>query len=176
MAAHNPLTDDERRKIRDLHAAGLSRNEIAKQIGRSGSTVSITAEQLGLSFVRGAEVASATAARVADAKAKRATLMNELLDDAAKLRAQIWEPHEYREHGGRDFIEQRWTQDEPTAADKLKLMQAATIAVDRSLRLDLHDSDTGADGAVGMIGALFGALQGVAAGLPEETDNGDPTG
>jgi hypothetical protein len=138
----NPLTDDERRKIRDLHAAGLSRNAIAKEIGRSGSTVSVAAKEMGLSFERGHEVEAATKAMVADAKTKRAELMNTLLDDAARLRAQIWEPHEYRAHGGRDFIEQRWTQEEPTSADKLKLMQAATIAVDRSLRLDLHDSDT----------------------------------
>lgn len=137
-----PITDDERQRVRDLHATGLGRNDIARELERSGASISKIASELGLSFARGPEVAAATEARVADAKAKRAELMNTLLDDATRLRAQIWEPHEYRAHGGRDFVEQRWTQPEPTSADKLKLMQAATIAVDRSLRLDLHDSDT----------------------------------
>lgn len=140
--APSPISDDERRRIRELHAAGLGRNDIAREMDRSGSTISKIATELGLSFERGPEVEAATAARVADAKARRAELMNRLLDDATRLRAQIWEPHEYIDHGGRDFTEARWTQDEPSPADKLKLMQAATIAVDRSLRLDLHDSDT----------------------------------
>jgi hypothetical protein len=142
VAIPNPVTDDDRRRIRDLHAQGLGRNDIAREMKRSGATISKVAAELGLSFERGPEVEAATQARVADAKAKRAELMNTLLDDAERLRAQIWEPHEYIDHGGRDYVEARWTQEEPTSADKLKLMQAATIAIDRSLRLDLHDSDT----------------------------------
>ncbi len=140
MAKQNPLTEAELTQIRQLHADGHCRNDIAKTLRRSGSTISKAAQKLGLSFDR-EMVKAATEARVADAKARRAELMNSLLDDAARLRQQIWEPHEYREHGGRDFVRQQWTQPEPTPADKLKLMQAAASAATTSMRLDLHDAD-----------------------------------
>ena len=135
-----PVTDAERQRIIELHAAGKSRNDIAAEIGRAPSVVSRTAAQLGLSFDRSATKA-ATAAKVADAKSRRAALLLNLLSDAERLREQIWSPHEYVDHGGKDFDEARWTQHEPTAADKLKLMQAAGIAVDKSLRLEQHDAD-----------------------------------
>lgn len=141
VVAAGPITEAERRRIAELHAAGVSRNEIAVEVGRSTGAVSKVAAQLGLSFDRSA-VQAATAARVVDAKAKRAALLLDLLDDATRLRQQIWQPHVYIDHGGRDFTEARWTQAEPTSADKLKLMQAAGIAVDKSMRLEQHDSDT----------------------------------
>lgn len=138
--ANQPVTDTERQRVRDLHAAGRTRNDIATELNRSGSTISKIAKDLGLSFNR-EQVKAATEAKVADARARRAALMNQYLDDAERLRQQIWEPHEYRDHGGRDFVAQKWTQPEPTAADKLKLMQASTTATASSLKLDLHDTD-----------------------------------
>lgn len=140
MAINRPLTDDELTQIRRLHAAGTTRNDIARILERSGSTISKAAAKLGLSFDR-EQVKAATEARVADARARRAELMSTLLDDAERLRGQIWEPHEYRDHGGRDFVEQKWIQDEPTPTDKLKLMQATSSALSTSMRLDLHDAD-----------------------------------
>ncbi|WP_027945965.1 helix-turn-helix domain-containing protein [Amycolatopsis taiwanensis] len=157
MAA-GPLTDNELTRIRDLHAAGATRNDIAKQLGRSGSTISKAAGKLGLSFDRTA-VKAATEAKVADARARRARLTLDLLSDAERLRAQLWQPHEYIDHGGKDFTEARWTQPEPSPADKLKLMQAAGTAASTSMRLDLHDADTGDDGAKSMLGALAAGLQ-----------------
>lgn len=135
-----PITDAERQRITELHAAGKTRNDIAADLGRAPSVVSKVASQLGLSFDRSATKA-AVEAHAVDAKAKRAALLANLLDDAARLREQIWAPHEYVDHGGKDFDEARWIQKEPTAADKLKLMQAAGIAVDKSLRLEQHDAD-----------------------------------
>jgi hypothetical protein len=136
-----PVTDVERERVRELHAAGLSRNAVAAELGRPWATISAVAKSLGLSWDREAPRV-AIEARVVDAKARRAALLVALLDDAERLRRQIWEPHTYREHGGKDFVEAKWTQPEPTSADKLKLMQAAGIAVDKSMRLDQHDSDT----------------------------------
>lgn len=151
------ITDAERKQVRQLHARGLGRNDIARELGRSVSTITAVAKQLGLSFDR-SMTAAATAAKVADAKARRAALQLDLLGDAEKLRAQLWVEHEYIDHGGKDFNEARWTQPEPTAADKLKLMQAAKLALDGSLRLDLHDADNGAGEATSMLDALAAGL------------------
>lgn len=137
MAAE-PLTDDERQAIRDLHAQGHGCNEIARRIDRNPATVSRAAARLGLSFDR-AETMAATQARRADAAAQRSKLMLEYLADARRLREQLWMEHEYIDHGGKEYVEVRWTQDEPSPTDKLKLMQASTLASDKSLKLDLHD-------------------------------------
>lgn len=134
------LTESELEQVRVLHAAGRGRNEIAAELGRSAAAITGAAGRLGLSFDRSA-TAAATAAVVIDAKARRAALVLDLLGDAVRLRAQIWAPHEYVDHGGKDFVEARWTQPEPSAADKLKLMQAAGTAIDKSLRLEQHDAD-----------------------------------
>lgn len=48
MARHvRPVTDEDRRRVRELHAEGLSRNAIGKEIGRSGRTVSRIADAEG---------------------------------------------------------------------------------------------------------------------------------
>lgn len=157
MAAR-PVTDTERQQVATLHAAGCSRNDIAAQLGRSGATISKIATDLGLSFDRSA-VQAATVAKVADARARRAQLMTDLLDDARRLREQLWAPHEYIDHGGKEFTEARWTQSEPTAADKLRLMQAATTAVNASLRLDQRDGDGSVDQVGSLLGSLFDTLR-----------------
>lgn len=150
---NRPLSDDEVQRLRSMHAAGATRNDIARALDRSGSTVSKYAAEHGLSFDR-AGVAAATEARKADAKAKRAELEVLLLEDARQLRAQMWQPHTYIDHGGKDFVRVEWTQQEPTPTDKLKLMQATGSAIDRSLRIAEHDSDQGVDAAKSLLGSL----------------------
>ncbi|MGW1678517.1 helix-turn-helix domain-containing protein [Saccharopolyspora sp. NPDC002376] len=51
MAA-SPITDADRERVRELHTQGKTRNHIASEIGRSPSTVSKIARELGLSFDR----------------------------------------------------------------------------------------------------------------------------
>lgn len=153
-----PLTTDELAQLRALHANGMGRNDIARALERSPASISKYAAEAGLSFDR-SSVQAATAARKADAAAKRAALQLLLLDDARRLRAQLWEKHEYREYGGKEFVLRKWTQDEPTPTDKLKLMQATGAAIDRSLRLAEHDADGGLEQAkslLGEIGRAFG--------------------
>ncbi|GLW53958.1 helix-turn-helix domain-containing protein [Kitasatospora phosalacinea] len=77
------IGDDDRDEVRRLHAAGRSRNQIAAAIGRSSSTVSKIAADLGLPFTGGARVASATAARQEDLAALRRDLTARLYRRAA---------------------------------------------------------------------------------------------
>lgn len=139
MAA--PLTDDDRERIRQLHAEGLSRNAIAEQLGRSAGVVSKICKQLGLSFDRSATKAAVEAA-VIDAKAKRTQLANDLLDDAAKIREQLWTPALVYSFGGRDNSYAEMWHDRPDFAAQLKIMQTVGLAVEKVLRIEAHDSDT----------------------------------
>jgi hypothetical protein len=167
-----PVTQADRDQVAELHGQGLGRNAIAKAIRRSGKTVSEIAAQLGLSFDRG-PTRVATEARKVDAKAKRAALALDLLDDAARLRQQLWQPADYVDHGGKEYFRVDWTLKEPTFADKLKLMQAAGIAVDRSVRLDQYDADPGVDAAKSMLGALAAGLGAAYDQLTQPAADGD---
>lgn len=158
MPPNRSLTDAELAQIRRLHAAGSCRNEIAKILGRSGSTISKAAEKLGLSFNR-EMVKAATAAKVADAKARRAELMHGLLDDAQRLREQLFAPSVIHSFGGKDHTYLQKPVDEPVFKDKRDIMQSVSIAITASLRIDDHDADTGSEGAKSMLGALATGLQ-----------------
>lgn len=152
-----PVTQDDYDQVRALHAEGLSRNEIARRMSRSGKTISRIADELHLDFER-TRTRAATEAKKADARAKRAALANDLLDDATRLRRQLWQEARYVDHGGREFDRVDWTMPEPTFADKLKIMQAAGIAIDKAVRLDEYDADPGIDAAKSMLGALARGL------------------
>ncbi|WP_025620355.1 helix-turn-helix domain containing protein [Salinispora cortesiana] len=152
-----PVTQADYDRVRELHAQGLSRNEIGRTIGRSGRTVSRIADQLDLSFDRTATRA-ATEAKRDDARAKRAALANALLDDANRLRQRLWQEACYVDHGGKEFFRVDWTMPEPTFADKQKIMQSVGIAIDKAVRLDEYDADPGIDAAKSMLGALARSL------------------
>jgi hypothetical protein len=158
MAAR-PITDEDRRRVKALHAAGRNRNQIAKEIGRSGSTVSKIAAELDLSFDREAAKA-ATEARVADAKARRVDLMHALLDDAERLRQQLFAPTRIHSFGGKDNTYASRDVDQPLFRDQRDIMQSVSTAITASLRIDDHDTDNGAEGARSMVGSLFDALRG----------------
>ncbi|HEX3781690.1 MAG TPA: GcrA family cell cycle regulator [Pseudonocardiaceae bacterium] len=148
-----PLTDAEVEQIRVLHGQGMSRNEIAAQVGRSVGSVTNVASRLGLSFDRTATKA-ATAAKVADARSKRAEEMNALLDDARRLRLQLFEPCLVHSFGGKDNTYAEAHLQQPPFADQAKIMQAYNLAMSNSLRLDQHDGD----GSVEQMGSLLGSM------------------
>lgn len=149
QAAWLPEHDDE---LRRRHAAGESLHSISATMGRAKTTVYRRSKAIGLLWDR-AGVEPAIRARVIDAKARRADLQIKLLEDAERLRAELWKPVEYIDHGGRDYVEVRWTQPAPHFADKQRIMQSVGIAVDRSLKLALYDSD-----ATGHVQSLLSGL------------------
>lgn len=164
--ATGPWTPDEDAVLRQLIPQGVSQSEIGRQLDRTRGSVANRAAKLGIKSDRTQTVA-ATQAKVIDAKARRAALELMLLEDAERLRSQIWEPHEYIDHGGKDYVRVSWTQNEPTPADKQRLMQAAVVAVDRSLKIATHDTDTGVAEAVGALDQIADALAEVAKTLPD---------
>lgn len=153
-----PFSDDERARLRDLHGAGRSLVSIARELGRSRDTVSRAARAMGLTFDR-TRTAAATETAVADAKARRAALAVDLLGDAQKLRDRLFSPAELHSFGGSEHTHRMVTLDMPVPRDQRDLMGAISQAVQTSVRLDEHDSDSGAGEAIGMVGALFDQLR-----------------
>jgi hypothetical protein len=168
MAAARSWTDTDDTQLRALHADGKTLHAIAGIMGRSKSTVSREAKRLGLPWDR-ANTAAATEAKVADARARRANLQLGLLEDAEKLRTQVWAPTMAFNFGGKDNTYNEHQLDQPTFADQLKIMQAVGIAVDRSLKLDLHDSGANTAAVVGLLQRTAAAL-----GLTDHDDSAPP--
>jgi len=96
-----PITDEERARVKELHAQGMSRNDIARVINRSGDTVSKIAREAGLSFDRSMTIA-ATNARQADMAAERVRLTERLLEAADQALDAIKGPVVVYSFGGRD--------------------------------------------------------------------------
>lgn len=158
MAANTPLSAAERERIAQLHAEGASCNAIAKDLGRSPSTISKAAKAAGLSFDAD-RTAPATENRMASNRAKRALLETRLLDEAGLLLDALHKPHTVFSFGGRDNTYAEETLPEPDVAAKATLVRAAGTAVDKALKLaDADRAGTGAEAGKSMVGALFAAL------------------
>lgn len=97
----DPIIDTDREAVRRLHTEGKSRNQIARETGRSAATVSKIAADLGLAFSGGARVAAATEARRADAAARREQLADTALDGALNQVERVGEADSARD--ARDY-------------------------------------------------------------------------
>lgn len=134
-----PYTDEEREAVRSRHAGGMGRNQISRETGIHTRKVSKIAEELGLTFKRAAWVREAVEAKQVDAKARRAALAIALLDDAERMRAQLFAPMTAFAFGGKDNTYAEHEIPEPTVRDKRDLMGAIGAAIDRAVKLDAYD-------------------------------------
>ncbi|WP_318202952.1 hypothetical protein [Streptomyces sp. SCL15-4] len=153
-----PVTEADYDEVRRLHAQGLGRNAIAREMGRGPRTVSVIAAELGLVFdVTMTE--EATRHRVAQLAALRAETAIDLHLDALKLTQSMWEPAVIYNFGGKDNNYNSRHVDEPPAMDKKNLMAAAGIALEKSLKLVPPAEDSGAEDARSMLGQLMVGLK-----------------
>lgn len=136
------LSPDIIAKIRELAAAGMPRNEIARTLGLSGSTVSKWAKRGddGPEVFDRSQTKVATAAKVADAKARRAELQLKLLDDAERLRGQMFTPVTAFSFGGKENTYEEHVIPEPVFGDKHKIVMAVGAAITASIKIDEHDN------------------------------------
>ncbi|MFD7121916.1 helix-turn-helix domain-containing protein [Streptomyces sp. NPDC059922] len=155
-----PITDDDRRRVRELHAQDKSRNEIAREIGRSPSTVSKIAGQFEppLTFDRAPQVEAATRVRTADLAARRASLALDLQGDAERLRGQLWSPTIYGEFAGKEGNWQQVDLDRPRFVDQRQIIASVQTAVGTSLRLAPAEGGENAEQVRSMLGVLGEAL------------------
>ena len=162
------LSDEERRRILHLHGLGESRNAIARAVDRSPGVVSKIVKAAGLAFERGAEVAAATEAKRMDNKAKRARLQELLLDDALKLREQLWEPawlYNFNKDGA--FSQERIEQ--PDFAGQNAIMRTVGVAIDKAARLSEADAGSNADHARSVISQLGQQIRDLVGEYPDDT-------
>lgn len=177
-ATNNPLgldgghkwTAADTRRLKQLHADGMSCNGIAREMGWSTQTVHYHAKRLGLSF-DASMVEAANVARSVHAKARRQAKVSDIYDflDDTVDHAKSVKDGEFKtlikgEHGSEvqtslDFIPTANRKD--LAASMVQLVNAAT-------KLEAIDSDSGVADAVSLLGKMAHAL-----GL---TDEVDPTG
>lgn len=158
----NPSADRDQR-ILELQARGLGRNAIVKAMAEDGTpvgagTITKVVQEAGRSFDR-AEPAQATAARKADARARRERLHDDYLREASRLLKELRKPTLVFSFGGKENEYNEHTLPEADAHTKLKLVQASTMLADRAMRLAEADSDSGVEAGRSMLGALAGALK-----------------
>ncbi|WP_445396459.1 helix-turn-helix domain-containing protein [Streptomyces sp. LE64] len=155
--ATGPITDAERRRVKQLHGKGLPRNEIARVLGRSYGAVSKVARDLGLTFDRAAQVQAATAVRTADLSARRTAFAARLQDIAEREADKLTAPTVYWDWGGKEHDYDQREQPEPHAADRRSIMATIATAVDRSLKLVPPKEDGGQESR-SVIGDLMAGL------------------
>jgi hypothetical protein len=159
MGKARPVTDEDREAVRRLHTEGKGRNAIARELKRSGRTISAIADEVGISFDRAAEVRVATNVRKADLEARRAAFAVRLQDIAEAEAEKINQPHTYFDWGGKDHDFDTYDAPEPTPADKRALMATVATAVDRSMKL-VPPKDEDGSGEVGsLLTSLFDRLR-----------------
>lgn len=154
-----PVTDETRQQVRQLHAEGLGRNEIARRLDRSPRTISVLCEEMGLLFDRTA-TAVATEARKVDAKARRLGLIERAYARAEKLFARL----EAAEDAGFEYTATSGAGIQTVRLDHVPGIEEKALAgsisqyLSTAARLEAVDADTGIEAAQSMLGSLAAGL------------------
>lgn len=160
MTRTGPYTRDEDTQLNEmaLTVPPTPIREQARRLDRTPGSVAARRHKLGIRSGNTALTAAATATTIANAKDARARLELDLLNDASRLRALIWTDTEYIDHVGREGTQVRWTQ-QPTAVDRLRLMQASRQALDGSLKITDRNGNGHLEEVKTGLGALFDAFK-----------------
>ncbi|MCB5168010.1 helix-turn-helix domain-containing protein [Streptomyces bambusae] len=150
------VTDAERQRIRDLHAQGLGRNAIAREIGRGTRTISLICADLGLPFDRTA-TAVATEARMIDTRARRAALIERYYAQAEKILARLERDEHHITEVSIGKVVKYTAPDLPTQ-DVRNLVQASGAAAAQAAKLEALNTDNGVADAKSMLGQLAAGL------------------
>ena len=147
---------------------------VEAKLGILKGTVTRWAKAAGVETVSVDRTRAGTEAASVYAKARRQELTRLLLEDAHRLREQLWKPARLVNFGGKDNTLNETTLDEPLFVDKKNIMSAVGIAVDRVVKLESVDQDNGAAAAVSMLDKLAQQLEvasvdDAASGFPETT-------
>ncbi|NEB42267.1 hypothetical protein G3I54_36105 [Streptomyces sp. SID14515] len=160
-------------RFRELHAEGLGRNAISREMGKCYAVVSRTAEHLDLTFDR-SRIEAATAARVADLAERRSLLAVKFTDVAEDSLDRIYKPTTVYAFGGAKNTYEEHTFDEAPAAERRALVAAAGTATDRSLKLAPAEASSNLDGAKSMLGNLGNLLSVYSQNMDEQGAEAEP--
>ena len=112
---------------------------VADKLGIPKQTVQEWAAKAGVRTVRTSRTRDACEARAVDLKARRQELAQLLLEDAHRLRAQLWKPAVVHAFGGKDNTYEEHELNEPTFTDKKNIISAVSVAVTSVTKLEDYD-------------------------------------
>lgn len=166
------VTAEERERVRALHASGMTRNGIARELQRGPRTVSVICEKLGLTFDRTA-TAVATEARMIDTRARRAALIERYYAQAEKILSRLErDEHNITEVSIGKVVRYK-APDLPTQ-DVRNLVQASGAAAAQAAKLEALNTDTGIGEAKSMLGQLAAGLTAAYQAMNVEGDGDAP--
>ena len=140
-----PITDNQRQRIIDLHAQGLSRNDIARQTGVSAGTVTNVCKANDLTFDRSATI-NATHAKVADNKARRAAIIGRLYARTEKILDRLEADVYVYTVTTKDSVEK--VEDvAPPAGDERNFATSIAVYLDKATKLEDYDRTGDESGA-----------------------------
>ena len=144
-----PLSNEERQQIIDLLPTGKSCRGIAKEVGRSPSTVGKIAKDEGHVFGR-LNLERACEATRAYGKERRATFVQRLHEESERLIEQLHGKYLVYNFGGRDNTYAEHTLTEPPVDAKFTIMRAIGQAQKTALDILKYDlpkegSEAGSD-------------------------------
>ncbi len=135
---------------------------VEKKLGIPKGTVTRWAKETGVETVSVSIAHAGTEAASAYAKRRRAELAALLLDDAHRLRKQLWEPAMVHAFGGKDNTYEEHLLAEPTFADKKNIVSAVSTAVTSVTKLEDYDKSA-SDGASAGVSVVDKLMQGFTA-------------
>ncbi|MGY0023742.1 helix-turn-helix domain-containing protein [Streptomyces sp. YJ-C3] len=163
------VTAEERAEIIRLARSRKGRNEIARLTRRSLRTVSLICEDEGISFDRSA-TAAATEAKMQDAKARRAAIIEGLYDVAEDELAYL------KQGEGYNLVEVSigkpvpYTVERLPAQDRKALVSSISTATTAAARLEALDTNNGVDDGISMLGKLASGLTAAYNAMNQEAD------
>ena len=129
-----PWAAAETRKLKQLYDQGLTLGKTAKAMNRPTSTIANRAQMAGLAWRR-PETAEMLQTHTERVRALRKELELGLLDDAKRLRSQLFAPTTLYNFGGRDNTYAEHDAEQPPHADQQKLVQAVQALTQSSIKI-----------------------------------------
>lgn len=161
------ISDEQRAEVLRLHAEGLARNEIARQLNISAGSVTSICTAAGRSFDR-SETKRATEARQVDLAAGRLRLAEKMLTASEAMLDVIDGPYEVYNFGGKDNTFESRVLDSAPVEVRRNVITTAAITFDKLTRI-VEKSDTGLEQAVGVLDTIAEGFAAVAERYRAET-------
>lgn len=130
---------EQRAEVLDLYDQGLNRTQIARATGVDDADLTEILREEGL-VLDVTKVKARNKGRLEEAAEQRSRIMRKMMNASESLLSQMDQPARVFNFGGRDNTFAEVELDAPPIADKLRLMQAAGIGVDKALALAAHDA------------------------------------
>lgn len=161
------ISDVQRQQVIDLHAQGLPRNQIAREVGISAGSVTNICHAEGLSFDRSG-TKHANEARQVDLAAGRIRLAEKMLAASEEMLDTIDGPYEVYNFGGKDNTFESRVLDSAPVEVRRNVITTAGITFDKLTRI-VEKSDTGLEQAVGVLDTIADGFRAAAEKYRSET-------